>query len=284
VTLEGAATFNAATAGTAPMLSCNGGIGGPGNLTKIGSGPMTLNGQNDYAGVTLVSNGTLFVDGSHVGAGSVTVHGGTLAGVGNISGLVTIGPNGTLSPGGSNPFIPIGTLGIDNEVVLSGTTVMDINKSIVGGATHDVVAFSTSITYGGTLRINVAGPALAAGDEFALFSTASGSGAFTSIVPATPGAGLAWDTSQIAADGVLKVVSALPRISGITQSGTNVAISGANGTPGGISYLVSSTNVTLPRSTWIPLATNLFDISGNVSFTNAVDPNVPQRFFLLQFP
>lgn len=87
-----------------------------------------------------------------------------------------------------------------------------------------------------------------------------------------------------AADGLLKVVTALPRIGGVTQLGTNVVISGANGTSGGIGYLLSSTNVTLPRSTWTPLATNFFDIGGNVSFTNAVDPNFPQRFFLLQFP
>jgi fibronectin-binding autotransporter adhesin len=99
-TLEGNAVFNVANAGANPALTISGDIAGPGSLTKIGTGPLVLNGQfNDYSGATLVSNGTLVVNGGLVGTGPVTVHGGTLAGSGTVAGNVTIGPNGNLAPG-----------------------------------------------------------------------------------------------------------------------------------------------------------------------------------------
>ncbi|HRT08767.1 MAG TPA: hypothetical protein P5233_10300, partial [Candidatus Paceibacterota bacterium] len=45
------------------------------------------------------------------------------------------------------------------------------------------------------------------GDAFKLFDAASYSGAFAEIFPATPGPGLAWDTSTLATDGSLRIVS-----------------------------------------------------------------------------
>lgn len=282
VTLEANATFNAANAGTTPMLTCNGRLGGPGNLLKIGSGPMTLNGPHDFTGATLLSNGTLFVDGTLAQPSSVTVSGGTLAGVGIIGGPVTIATNGTLAPG--NGTTAIAVLEIDNAVTLSGTTVMDLNKS-ASPLPSDFLAFLTTLTYGGTLRLNIAGPALAAGDEFALFNFQSASGAFATLNPATPGPSLVWDTSQLTLSGILRVISAPPpHISSIVPAGTNVVISGNLGTPATSYYVLTSPEVTLPRMLWLPIATNLFDNSGNFSFTNAVDPTTPQRFFLLQLP
>jgi autotransporter-associated beta strand protein len=282
IVLEGNNTFNAANAGTTPSLTLSGELSGPGSLTKIGAGPLTLGGSfHTYSGTTTVSNGTLFVDGALQGEGAVTVHGGTLGGVGLIGGPVTIGANGTMSPG--NAGTPIAVLQIGNSLTLGGTCVVDVDKS--AALTHDVFFFVSDLIFGGTLRVNVTGPALAGGDEFAIFTFVTVSGAFSRIEPPTPGPGLAWDTSRLTVDGTLRVVAPpQPGIAAPMISEDNIVFSGTNGTPGGVIYVLSSTNVALPLGDWARIATNVFDGSGNFSFTNAVNPSTPQQFFLLQLP
>src|SRR6266550_4753874 len=68
---------------------------GPGSLTKIGNGTLTLGGANTYTGGTIVSRGLLLAnssDGSATGTGTVQVmdH-AKLGGTGIIAGAVTIG-------------------------------------------------------------------------------------------------------------------------------------------------------------------------------------------------
>jgi hypothetical protein len=40
----------------------------------------------------------------------------------------------------------------------------------------------------------------------------------------------------------------------------------------------------MPLTNWLRLLTNPFDGSGNFNFTNAMNPNSPQSFYLLQLP
>src|SRR5207237_5737115 len=56
-----------------------------------------------------------------------------------------------------------------------------------------------------------------------------------------------------------------------------------NGDPGVQSVLLATTNLSLPRSAWTPLATNTNDINGHFSYTNAISPGAPKRFFTLKF-
>ena len=102
-------------------------------------------------------------------------------------------------------------------------------------------------------------------------------------MPAAPGTGLAWDTTQLNI-GILNVVAAStqPVIGGIAVSGGNLIFNGTGGTTNGFYYVLTSTNLAAPLPNWIPVATNTFDASGNFSVTNAVDSNSPQQFYLLK--
>jgi hypothetical protein len=112
---------------------------------------------------------------------------------------------GTLSPGVGG----IGALSISNTLTLlaGSTNVFDVNASL---GTKDEVVGLTSVTYGGTLVVNNLGGTLTTASAFQLFSAGAYSGAFAGIVPATPGAGLAWNTNTLATDGTLRVTSGLP--------------------------------------------------------------------------
>ncbi len=84
----------------------------------------------------------------------------------------------------------------------------------------------------------------------------------------------------------LKVVwtPAVPtRFTSLRVSQNNLVMSGT-GPANRTCYMQMATNVNQPTSEWGPVATNSFDSTGNVSFTNAVDWNVRRKFYRLQVP
>ena len=172
-----------------------------GGITLNGGGVMQLGAANTYTGPTIVSNGTLLVNGSLVAGSAVTVNStGTLGGAGTINGPVA--NSGTLSPGTNG----IGTLTVNNTLAVTGTTAMQLNKTGTT-LTNDKVQGVTTLTQGGTLNVTASGDALAAGDSFTLFSATTRAGAFTTFtLPMLP-AGLLWNTSLLATNGSVSVVS-----------------------------------------------------------------------------
>jgi PKD repeat protein len=82
----------------------------------------------------------------------------------------------------------------------------------------------------------------------------------------------------------ISVVPTRPDIASFSLSGTNLVLNGINGQAGGSYYVLASTNLTLPLSQWVPVATNVLNASGNftITATNAVTPNLSQRFYILQ--
>ena len=211
--LSAAQSWNIASGRT---LAVNTIVSGPGSVALTGRGAVVLGGTNYCTGSTTISNGTLVVNG--VITGPVTVAGGTLSGTGTVAGPVVVnagmlsgtetltGPvlvnaYGTLSPGPA-----IGTLTLSNTLTLKpgSFTLMDINKTT--GACDQINGL-TGIVYGGTLFINNQAGVLAEGDSFKLFKAGNYSGAFNRIIPATPGAGLAWDTGALATQGTLRVIT-----------------------------------------------------------------------------
>jgi autotransporter-associated beta strand protein len=170
-------------------------------LAAGNTGSLTLSGPNTYTGPTMLNGGTLLVNGS-LGNTVITVNNGaTLGGTGLLSGPVSVNVGGTLALGPA-----IGTLTLSNNLTLNGSTcVAKVNPDL---AINDLVQGVGTLTYGGTLVVtNVGTTSLAGGASLKLFDASAYAGSFASIVPAQPGLGLGWDTSSLAVNGTLKVVT-----------------------------------------------------------------------------
>lgn len=290
-------------------------VSGPGGFVYDGfNHQMVLSTSNTYTGpsvigdgekVALTGNGSIshssliFFGGNNASSVHFDVtgrsdqtltlaSGQTLSGIGTINGGLVVAAGATLSPSGTNTTIGIttganstGTISASNAIVLQGTTILKLN----GSGVNDQVQTGAGITFGGALNlVNVSGTPLANGNSFQIASAASYSGTFTSITPATPGAGLAWDTSQLNTLGFLNVVSASsqPVIGSTRVSGGNLIFSGTNGVANGSYVVLTSTNVATPLTNWTALMTNTFDGTGAFSVTNAITPNVPDQFYIIK--
>ena len=80
------------------------------------------------------------------------------------------------------------------------------------------------------------------------------------------------------------VLPAPPVITKFTIAGTNFSLIGTGGVANSSYYVLAATNLTTPFSNWARLRTNQFDGSGNLNFTNALNPGQPQTYYRLQLP
>lgn len=197
------------------------GNNGSGPLTKTGTGKITLNGNNNFSGATVVAQGTLalgsagalpnssliilsnnaVLDVSGRSDGKLTLASGrSLSGNGTVLGSVTAASGATIVPGAS-----VGTLVITNALVFQSgcTNIMQVDKS---SNTNDLITGMTSVSYGGRLIVSNLAGTFAAGDSFKLFSAGAYSNSFTAITwPALTG-NLYW-TNKLALDGTIAVLS-----------------------------------------------------------------------------
>jgi hypothetical protein len=97
--------------------------------------------------------------------------------------------------------------------------------------------------------------------------------------------GGAWAYSGWNIDDIefLRLPLHVPRL-GIALSGTNLVLHCADGSPGGMYYVLASTNLMMPWTNWPVIATHSFDANGYHAFTNGLNPDTPQRFFRLRLP
>ena len=170
-------------------------------------------------------------------------------------------------------------------ILFSGSTnLMEINKA---AATNDSIVGLQFVSYGGTLVVNNLAGTLADGDTFKLFDATPGAylGGFDSMELPALGQDLYWDTSGLVVDGTIRVYKPRPSIQSFGIDGNNFFLTGTNGGNTSTSYIVlTSSDASVPVANWTPVVTNAFDGSGNFAFTNAVNPNEPQRYYLLKTP
>ena len=252
-------------------LTYGGNISGTGGMTKNASGTVTLTGACTYANATTIGGGALLMDNTN--ASAITVNSsGVLGGTGIFGGAIKVNAGGTLALGS-------GTLSASNSVSIAGNISVSVNSSASPSSGTAIVTGTLANTGNGTVTVNNLGPALAAGNTFQLFSQGISGGNALTIA----GGGVQW-ANKLAADGTISVVGPLPTpvMNGYTLSGTNLVISGTNGYTGGGYYVVATTNLLLPLSSWKPVSTNQFDSGGVFSITNPIVPGTPARFYALK--
>lgn len=278
IQLDGNLVFNCA--GT--LLVTNP-ISGSGTLVHQGGGITALSADNaaaGFGGTLVVSNGTLRVNGTS-GPGAVSVAGGALGGTGTVGGSVSVAPAGTLAPGEA-----LGTLTIMGDLNLAGNLIVEINKSLTPSNDMLVVIGAAINTGTGTVTIQNLGPALLPGDTFKLFNKPLIGGETLSVV----GSGVTW-TNRLAIDGTVQVLAvapaARPVITTARVQGANLTLTGTNGTPGATFYVLSTTNLALPVSSWEREAVGQFpgdNSTWTITLSNSVSPATGQKFYLLQLP
>jgi hypothetical protein len=187
---------------------------------------------------------------------------------------VAVQSGGTLAPGNSG----IGTLTISNNITLSGTNLMKLNRT---NAPNADLLVAPSLPFGGTLTVVNSGPALQGNDTFHLFSgSISGSFAATNL-PTLSSPDLSWDASLLQSQGIIKVVSSLP------SNPTNISFTVSGGTlsltwPGSyLGWIAQSNSISLSSTnSW-------FDIAGSQSQTNLsipINSSLTNVFYRLRHP
>jgi hypothetical protein len=220
-------------------------------------------------------------------AGTLNINGGIVEANNIVAGVngapSTINLNGgtliVMNTAGT-PTAPLTTLNLTD-----GTLQLNLNGS--SGVTNVV---ATTVAASGTITLKLGAIVnVTSGTTYPLISY-TGTDPYSSLSLGTLPAGY---TGNLVDDSANSLVSLMitsapaqpPVINSVALLGGNLVFSGTNGgTEGNDYYVLTSTNVALPLANWTKLATNQFGVGGSFTFTNAVVPGSPQRFYLLQLP
>ncbi|MDB6076233.1 MAG: uncharacterized protein JWO89_3873, partial [Verrucomicrobiaceae bacterium] len=165
-------------AGNAGISTFNGVISGMGNVTKVGTGSLTLGGVNTYTGSTLVSAGTLLVNGSLLNSAVTVGTGALLGGTGTVAAATATSSNASVRPGS----LAGGSLNVGALNLAGGRLAISIDDSTAQKSSRLAVSGGLNIT-GAALNFGVAGTAGRAVYELASYDTLTGLFASPSLPP-----------------------------------------------------------------------------------------------------
>jgi autotransporter-associated beta strand protein len=237
---------------------------GPSAVTKVGTGTLTLSGNNFYTGPTIVNAGRLILAGPNTSTGATTINGGTLELSGSLINASTV-------------------------EVKSGATLHLTGSLTTGTLT---IRAGGKLTGGGTINATVINEGLISADAANFFINGNLTNAASGTIRLTRGAGLTHSGGTFTNNGLLDLITAGATNLVITP-GTNVldatVLRGTFAwTPGSpatltmtawIGHTYQLQRITdLVAGTWESVGT---PVEGNGSATAFTDttPPVAERFF-----
>ena len=236
-----------------------------------------MNGQSEAASAFTNSNGILR-NSSLTGISGFT---------NNASVSTVTGTNCDFDVTNSGAVLNIATiLSGTGSVVATGSGLVDLlytntytgNTTVSGGTLElnaPCVTNTVAINTNAVLNLNFAGT-----DQIAALSL-GGTNQPSGLYNATTSPGFITGTGSLQV-GSASSITGLAFTASPVVSGTSLTISGTN-SGAGTFYVLTTTNLTAPISTWTPIWTNAS--SGSGSFTtnllNAVNPALNQQFYLL---
>jgi hypothetical protein len=220
---------------------------------------------SDYNPASLIMSSTILVPNQHLGFYLRSTAGNDLEVSTNLS-LSIPDRYQSITSIRAAPF-GVSTNSVDLTMFEFVLNTADTTFDLIGAATLN----STSVSYKGRVIdkypftsqviVNVAGAGTLNGKNAVFKGTFRASGRAVEIWTAHPQLG-----------------------SAARVDGTNMVITGFNGSPSYPFYILTSSDLNAPFSNWAPVRTNTFDSNGRFILTNAIDPTVPQQFFILSAP
>jgi len=210
-------------------------------VRKVGTGLWVLSGDNTNTGATTVAEGSVTVSGK-LGSGAISVQNGAMLTLnGSAGGSAIVSNGGTLVLGGTlsgslnNSGLVRGTGTINGISILSSGAELQPGSSIVGtltfgssltvrsgarlsmqvlggGNNADQLKVGGVLTLAGTLEVSSYAGSFAEGAEYKLLTAPSISGRFEEIILPELPAALAWDTTELYTQGVLKVIAGVSSV------------------------------------------------------------------------
>lgn len=197
--------------------------------------------------------------------------------------VVDDGHNSGIAPNSGNYEAALGTAGAFGYLSQNLTTVPGTSYLLSFWLNHsgEVPDDVFAVSWNGSTLLDETNPPAPAWTNIQFVVSATGTSTLLQFGYEASGA------DYLALDDVSVVPlppPAQPGITGISLSDGNLVLNGTNGVSGQTYFVLTTTNLALPRNQWLPISTNVLNTSGNFTFTvtNAVTPGIPQSFYLLQ--
>ena len=302
--LSGAGTLNISglntwIGGTGNATTFTGAINGHiagANLTKVGTGAITLAGPISLLSTTFVQNGTLLVNSTMNNPVIVTPlapgNQPTLGGTGTVGHVTLTGVGARLAPGATIASPSYGRLRVNNLTFGAGTSYRCEIGGTNAGANLDQIEASGTVTLASAnLEANTSGTGAISNRYAIVKSTPAIGGIFTGKSEGGtffPSAGRSMQITYVGGasghDIVLMDLSAIPpgSFNGVQVLPNGTVQLGGTGLPGGL-YQVQA-NANLNTTNWLVIGTALANFNGAFSFVDTNAPSFPMRYYRFLLP